>query len=90
MTNRKAIFALSAAALLAASQAAYAAPAGFGTAGTAGLSGPGSFRNSGIANQRMYLNNGGSDPFSNRVRSGMSGTSTTTGGAGRAGLPPVS
>jgi hypothetical protein len=87
MTNRKAIFALSAAALLAASQAAYAAH-GFGTGGTAGLKGLAGFRNSGIANQRMYLNNGGSDPFSNPVRSGTSGTSMT-GGAGRAGLPPV-
>jgi hypothetical protein len=36
----------------------------------------------------MYLNNGGSNPFSNPVRSGTSGTSIT-GGAGRAGLPPV-
>jgi hypothetical protein len=36
----------------------------------------------------MYLNNGGTDPFSNPVRSGPSGTSIT-GGAGRAGLPPV-
>jgi hypothetical protein len=88
MTNRKAIFALSTAALLAASQAAYAAH-GFGTSGAAGLRGLAGFRNSGVANQRMYLNNGGSDPFSNLVRSGTSGTSTM-GGAGRAGLPPLS
>jgi hypothetical protein len=86
MTNRKAIFALSAAAVLAATQVAYAAHTGFG--GTAGLRGVASFRNTGVSNGRMYLNNGGSDPFSNVVRSGSSGT-TTMGGAGRAGLPPL-
>jgi hypothetical protein len=88
MTNRKAIFALSAAAILAATQVAYAAHIGFG--GTGGLRGVASFRNTGVANGRMYLNNGGTNPFSNIVRSGTSGTSTTTGGAGRAGLPPLS
>jgi hypothetical protein len=88
MTNRKAIFALSAAAILAASQVAYAAHAGFGMAGTSELRGGASFRNTGVSNGRMYLNNGGTNPFSNPVRSGTSGTSIT-GGAGRAGLPPV-
>ena len=86
MTNRKTIFALSAAAVLAGTQVAYAAHIGFG--GTGGLGGVASFRNGGVPNERMYLNNGGSDPFNNVVRSGSSGT-TTTGGAGRAGLPPL-
>jgi hypothetical protein len=75
--NRIAILALSAAAILGASQVAYAR-------------GLGSFRSSGIPNARMYLNNGGSNPFRNSVRTGTSGTSTTTGGAGRAGLPSLS
>src|SRR5512133_2321629 len=79
MTKRKAIFCLSAAAVLAASQVAYAAHGGLGMAGTAGLRGL-SFNNSGISNGRMYLNNGGSDPFSNPVRSGSSGTPTMGGG----------
>jgi hypothetical protein len=87
MTKRKAIFCLSAVAVLAAPQVAYAANAGLGIAGTAGFRGL-SFNNSGISNGRMYLNNGGSDPFSNPVRSGSSGT-TIMGGAGRAGLPPL-
>ena len=87
MTKRKAIFWLSAAAVLAASQVAYAAHGGLGMAGTAGFRGL-SFNNSGISNGRMYLDKGGSDPFSNPVRSGSSGT-TTMGGAGRAGLPPL-
>ena len=90
MTTRKVTFALSAAAVLAASQVAYAAHSGFRTVGTVGLSGLGSFRSSGVANRRMYLNNGGADPFSHPVRAGTPGTSTTTGGAGRAGLPPLS
>jgi len=88
MTTRKVTFALSVAAVLAASQVAYAAHTGFRTVDTVGLSGLGSFRSSGVSNQRMYLNNGGSDPFSHPVRAGTSGT-TTTGGAGRAGLPPL-
>jgi hypothetical protein len=87
MTKRKAIFGMSAAVFLAASQVAYAAQAGFGMADTAGSRGL-SFNDSGISNGRMYLNNGGSDPYSSPVRSGSSGT-TTTGGAGRAGLPPL-
>jgi hypothetical protein len=89
MATRKVIFALSAAAVLAASQVAYAAHTGFRTVGPVGLSGLGGFRSSGVSNQRMYLNNGGADPFSHPVRAGTSGTSTTTGGAGRAGLPPL-
>jgi hypothetical protein len=87
MTKRKAIFLLSAATFLAASQVAYTANAGLGITGTAGLRGL-SFNDSGISNRRMYLNNGGADPFSNPVTSGSSGT-TTMGGAGRAGLPPL-
>jgi hypothetical protein len=89
MTTRKVTFALPAAAVLAVSQVAYAAHTGFRSVGTVGLSGPQSFGSSGPSNHRMYLNNGGSDPFSNPVRAGTSGTSTTTGGAGRAGLPPL-
>jgi hypothetical protein len=73
VTNRIAIVALSVAAILGASQVAYAR-------------GLGSFRSSGIPNARMYSHNGGSDPFRNSVRSGTSRTSTTTGEAGRAGL----
>jgi hypothetical protein len=88
MTNRKVIYAPTAAAVLTASQG-YTAHPGLGMAGTAGLSGLGSFRDSGVSNGRMYLNNGGSDPFSSPVSSGTSATSTTTGGAGTAGLPPL-
>jgi|tagenome__1003787_1003787.scaffolds.fasta_scaffold20845069_2 hypothetical protein len=89
MTKRKVIFAVSAAAVvLAASQVGHAAHAGPGIGGTAGLRGFGTFQNSGISNGRMYLNNGGTDPFSNPVRSGTPGTSLS-GGAGRADLPPL-
>jgi hypothetical protein len=90
MTKRKVIFALAAAAaaVLATSQVSHAAHAGPGIGGTAGLRGFGAFQNSGISNGRMYLNNGGTDPFSNPVRSGSAGTSLS-GGAGRADLPPL-
>jgi hypothetical protein len=86
MTTRKTILGLSLVAILSGASAAYAQEReGFGGGGIA--------TSGGFGTSSMNFDRGGSPPtssesFSNPETSGSSGTSTTTGGAGRAGLPP--